>query len=127
MAGMIYENWQDVPSAAWPCEFFSPKEIACKGTGEILVNVAALQALDEFRKALGVPFSPNSAYRSAYHNARVGGAPLSQHRLGTAFDIPLAVGSKEAIEGAARSVGFTGFGLNYRTFVHIDMGRARTW
>lgn len=124
---MIYEHWQDVSRAAWPCEFFSPKEIACKGTGEVLVNMAALQALDEFRKALGVPFSPNSAYRSAYHNARVGGAPLSQHRLGTAFDIPLVAGTKEQIHNIARSVGFRGFGMNYKTFVHIDMGRARTW
>jgi len=128
VAGVIYENWQDVPRNAWPCEFFSPGEIACKGTGEILINVEGLQALDAFRREIGVPFSPNSAYRSAYHNARVGGAPLSQHRFGTAFDIPLAVGSKEAIERVGRLVGFQGFGLmNYRTFVHIDMGRARTW
>lgn len=124
---MIYEHYTDVPSSAWPSDFFSPREIACKGTGEILINVPALQALDEFRRIIGVPFSPNSAYRSAYHNARIGGAPLSQHRLGTAFDIPLSIGTKEEIERIGRAVGFRGFGLKYNTFVHIDMGRARTW
>jgi len=124
---MLYESYKDVPSETWPCEFFSPFEIACKATGEILVNVQALQALDKFRKEIGVPFSPNSAYRSAYHNARVGGAPFSQHRLGSAFDIPLAIGTKKEIIRVAKVVGFKGLGINYNTFVHIDMGRARTW
>ena len=124
---MIYANYQDVPSQVWPCKFFSPREIACKGTGEILVNVEGLQALDAFRREIGVPFSPNSAYRSAYHNARIGGAPLSRHRTGDAFDIPLSMASKETVERIGRLVGFTGFGLSYNTFVHIDMGRRRQW
>ena len=127
MSGVIYENWQDVPRSVWTFEFFSPAEIACKGTGEILINVEGLQALDALRREIGVPFSPNSAYRSAYHNARVGGAPLSRHCLGDAFDIPLSVASKEAIERVGRLVGFQGFGLRYNTFVHVDMGRRRTW
>lgn len=124
---VIYDHFQDVPRKAWPCQFFSPVEIACKGTGEILVNVDALRAFDELRSMLDKPFSPNSAYRSAYHNAAVGGAPFSRHRTGDAFDIPLSVGSKEEIERLARLVGFKGFGMRYNTFVHIDMGRRRQW
>ena len=123
---MLYESYKDVPSETWPCEFFSPFEIACKGTGEILVNVPALQALDKFRKEIGVPFSPNSAYRSEAHNSAVGGAVKSRHRTGDAFDIPLAVGTKEEIIRVARLVGFKGIGV-YKTFIHIDMGRKRTW
>jgi len=52
---------------------------------------------------------------------------LSRHRLGDAFDIPLSVASKETIERVGRLVGFQGFGLRYNTFVHVDMGRRRTW
>lgn len=124
---MIYAHYRDVPAADWPCRYFKPVEIACRGTGEILVDMDALAALDRFREAIGGPVRLSSAYRSAYHNARVGGAPLSQHRKGRAFDVVLGDRDKEAIRAAAAAVGFRGFGMRYKTFVHIDTGRARTW
>ena len=124
---MIYSHWSEVPEDVWPCQFFKPQEIACKGTGEIVLDLDALRALDAFREKLGRAFSPSSAYRSAYHNARVGGSPLSMHRLGRAFDIPLSVGEKDALHRCAVDCGFSGFGLNYHSFIHIDTGRARAW
>ena len=124
---MIYANWHDVPRTAWPSQFFSPQEIACRGDGEILVNEDALAKLDAFRREIGGPVTLSSAYRSAYHNARVGGAPLSQHRLGSAFDVVLDGRKKETIRAVADAAGFKGFGMSYRTFVHIDIGKARTW
>lgn len=93
----------------------------------MLVNERALSALDALRDDLGRPIRLSSAYRSAYHNARVGGAPLSRHREGDAFDIVLDGMDKDVIRAAAELHGFTGFGMRYRTFIHIDMGRRREW
>ena len=122
---MLYAHWRDVTD--WPYRHFTPQEIACRGTGELLINDTALTALDALREELDGPLTISSAYRSAYHNARVGGALFGQHRLGAAFDCVLAGREKETIVRAARAVGFKGFGLHYRTFVHIDIGKARTW
>ena len=120
-------HYTDVDEAEWHWENFTPEEIACKGTGLIIINEDAMDALQEFRELVGVPFSPNSGYRSASHNAFVGGAKRSMHRLGRAFDIPIKQGlDRETIHEAAEEAGFTGFG-DYNTFVHIDTGSARYW
>ena len=34
----IYSHWRDVPAATWRWPNFSPAEIACRGTGKLLVN-----------------------------------------------------------------------------------------
>lgn len=121
-----------MPESAWPAVYFKPLEIACQGTGEIAVNDDALDALDMFRSLIGGPVTVSSAYRSAYHNARVGGAPLSSHTLRgahgpCAFDIKLNGRDKDLIRRCAEKAGFTGFGMNYQTFVHIDMAKKRIW
>lgn len=111
----------------WPCCNFTPEEIACKGTGKLIINKEALLKLDELRDILGVPFSPNSAYRSEAHNKAVGGAKNSYHRKGVAFDIPIKLGmGREKIKKAAVSVGFKGIG-DYNTFIHVDDGPERYW
>lgn len=122
---MLYAHYKDVPKEAWPYEHFTPKEIACRGTGELLVNHAALLALNKLRSAVDEPLVVSSAYRSAVHNARVGGEPLSCHRLGIAFDIVLTF-ERDKLLAAAKQLGFNGFGI-YKTFTHIDMGRTRRW
>lgn len=116
-----------VRASDWHWNNFTPKEIACKGNGMIVINNDAMDKLQAFREKLGVPFSPNSAYRSLSHNRNVGGAPRSMHRHGRAFDIPLKSGiTREDVHRIAKEVGFTGFG-DYNTFVHIDTGRKRYW
>ena len=120
----LYENYAGAASV-WRWPNFSPKEIACHGTGSLLVNVPALNRLQLLRDLLNLPLTVFSAYRSPRHNALVGGAPLSQHLLGTAFDLALVLPLREMREAAA-DVGFTGFGC-YRTFIHIDIGPKRSW
>ena len=111
----------------WKWKYFTPKELACKGTGLILIDFEAIDKLEEFRDILRVPFTPNSAYRSEAHNKAVGGAKNSMHRLGRAFDIPIKKGmARDKIHIIAEHVGFTGFG-DYDTFVHIDTGAERYW
>jgi len=61
----------------------------------------------------------------ALHNARVGGAPLSQH-LRLAADISLRGHNRFDLRAACQQAGFTGFGY-YTTFLHVDLGRSRHW
>ena len=76
-----------------------PAEIACRGTGKLLVNEAALDRLQTLRDRLGKPMIVRSAYRSPEHNRAVGGAKASKHIEGIAFDIAMANHDPEAFEG----------------------------
>ena len=49
------------------------------------------------------------------------------HLKGRAFDIVLGDHSKYDVICAAITVGFTGLGVNYDTWVHADTGRERRW
>lgn len=120
-------HYNDVPSR-WPWPHFSPREVACKGTGRVKVHIKSMNALEAFRRELGRPVYLTSAYRSPVHNAAVGGAPNSMHLRGQAFDVQVRDNDPAEIERAARRAGFTGFGFYQRQgFIHIDTGRAREW
>ena len=124
----FYTHWRDVPASAWRWPNFSPAEIACRGTGKLLINEPALDALQALRVRLGKPFIIRSAYRSPEHNRAVGGAKASKHMEGVAFDVAMANHDPEAFEAAARAIGFKGFGFYPRSgFMHIDLGPARSW
>ena len=124
----FYAHWRDVPATAWRWPNFSPAEIACRGTGKLLVDETALDALQALRTRLGRPLIIRSAYRSPEHNRAVGGAKASKHMEGIAFDIAMANHDPEAFEAAARAIGFQGFGFYPRSgFIHIDLGPARSW
>ena len=120
-------HWRDIPAADWTWPHFTPREMACRGTGEIVVVPALLDLLEQLRDKLGRPLAINCAYRSALHNARVGGAPMSLHKFGKAADVALGQHDKADLIAAARAVGFTGLGINYRSFVHVDLGPRRQW
>ena len=123
-----YANWRDVPADAWRWKNFQPRELACRGTGRLMVDEGALDKLQALRDRLGVPLIVRSAYRSPEHNAAVGGARRSLHMDGIAFDIAMSNHNPSAFEAAARGVGFTGFGFYPRSgFMHIDTGPARSW
>ena len=77
MSTMSYRHWRDVPENAWRWPNFSPAEIACRGSGTLLVNEPALDKLQALRDRLGKPLIVRSAYRSLEHNRAVGGATRS--------------------------------------------------
>lgn len=111
----------------WHWPNFKPSEIACKGTGLILIDKEFMDRLQLFRNIVKVPVIINSAYRSESHNRAVGGAKNSQHRLGKASDVRITPQlTRDTIHQCAKIAGFTGFG-DYNTFVHIDIGPERYW
>ena len=128
MTSTFYGHWRDLPDTAWRWPSFSPAEIACRGTGKLLINEAALDKLQALRDRLGKPLIVRSAYRSPEHNQAVGGAKRSKHLIGAAFDIAMTNHDPVAFEAAAREVGFLGFGFYPRSdFMHVDLGPERQW
>ena len=128
MTTTFYDHWRDAPDSAWLWPNFSPAEIACRGTGRLLVNEPALDKLQALRDQLGKPLIVRSAYRSPEHNRAVGGATRSKHMDGAAFDITMTNHDPVAFEAAARKAGFLGFGFYPRSgFIHVDIGPARQW
>lgn len=109
----------------WRWSDFSRSEMSCRHCGAYYHWPLFMDRLQEARTLVGQPFQILSAHRCALHNARVGGAPLSQH-LRLAADISLSGHRKSELYEALRSVGFTGFGF-YVTFIHVDLGRPRHW
>jgi zinc D-Ala-D-Ala carboxypeptidase len=128
MTLVVYDHWKSVPRtfAEWPWKHFTPFEMACRGTGKLSVYRGLLDRLDILRSRCDFPLVVLSAFRSPYHNAFVGGAVFSLHLKALAVDLSIVGQDKKLMEQIAKEEGFTGFGY-YRTFLHIDLGRPRTW
>lgn len=121
---MLYSHYSEVNN--WPYKYFTPRELASKGGGSLLVDHDAISKLELMREIVGRPFIITSAYRDPLHNARVGGAPRSFHKYGKAFDISLRGHNKDQLKAAAIEAGFGGIAFA-KTFLHVDTGRRRTW
>lgn len=128
MTTHTFLDWRDVSKSLWRWNNFSPSEIACRGTGKLVIHEGAMDRLQELRTRIGKPMIVTSGYRSPEHNRKVGGATASLHLQGIAFDISMANHQPTTFERMAREAGFTGFGFYPRSnFTHIDIGPARQW
>ena len=67
-----------------PC--FQVKEFACRAADTILIDDELVVLLQCIREHFGKPVHITSGYRTAAHNAAVGGSKSSQHLLGRAAD-----------------------------------------
>lgn len=117
--------WDDLGTVVWRWPNFSSEEFACRHCGQRYHWPHFMDKLQAARLSVGRPFVILSGHRCSLHNARVGGAPLSQH-LRLAADISTHGHDKAALLHACENAGFTGFGF-YPTFLHIDLGRPRRW
>jgi len=123
-----FAHYSKVPPTEWPWKSFSPREIACKGTGKLVVDTEAMDILQRLRTNLGKPLILTSAYRSPEHNRKVGGAKASKHMEGVAFDVRMDNHDPHTFEAAARAAGFSGFGYYPKSgFMHIDTAEPRSW
>ena len=109
---------------------FAAREFACPCCGEFYWDSDYFDMAQKIRTLLGRSVKFNSAHRCGIHNARVGGAPKSQHKK-IALDFSLtspAVTAEELprIYDIMVSAGARTFGL-YRTFIHIDQRVGRFW
>ncbi|GLB53061.1 hypothetical protein NBRC110019_21010 [Neptunitalea chrysea] len=103
-------------------------------SNDILGNIKMVaQNLQVLRDYFGKPIKVNSGYRSPEHNAKVGGSPSSQHKLGKAADIVVSGETPERVLETIEQLIDTGqmqqggLGL-YDTFVHYDIrGTKARW
>ena len=96
------------------------------------VSIDARVKLMRVQKRFGKRLNINSGWRSPSYNASVNGKPGSRHLRGEALDISWSGFRKNSQEYSmfiqfAREEGFSGFGISYDTFIHIDIGPARSW
>ena len=92
-------------------------EMACRHCGEIYYWPAFMDRLQKARDLAGRPFHIHSAHRCSLHNARIGGAPLSQH-LKLAADIGLAGHIQQAALPSLPSGGLYRLRILHIIFTH---------
>lgn len=102
---------------------FAVKEFACKdGSRMVIIHPALAKYLQMARDHFGKPLIINSGFRTATHNAKVGGASNSQHLYGTAADVYIpGVSVLDLYNYFCSIAGETcGIGI-YDNFVHFDV------
>lgn len=101
-------------------EYFTASEFRCKCCDRNETHHQAIIRLDAARKAAGIPFIINSAYRCREHNREVGGSDTSSHLSGWAFDIHAESSyEKFNIVKGLMAAGFNRIGVG-TNFVHAD-------
>lgn len=100
---------------------FHRTEFACNcGCGFDTVDVDTLEILEAIRTHFGKPVIINSGCRCPDYNAKVGGAPNSQHTLGRAADIRVqGVEPSDVYDWLAANFPTASLG-RYATFTHVD-------
>ena len=84
---------------------FRVRELRCRdGTDTVMVDEALTVALQCIREHFGKAVVITSGYRTAAHNAAVGGAKSSQHLYGRAADIRVQDVSVEDVAAYAESL-----------------------
>lgn len=124
---IVAAHYSELEFTDWQDRFpnFKPSELACKHCGQYYHWPEFMDRLQSMRDYVGRPLIITSGHRCAVHNARVGGAPLSQHKR-LAVDISLRGHSLQSLVVAAQRAGFTGRGYA-NTFLHLDLGPERFW
>lgn len=107
---------------------FRVKEFACNdGSDTVLIVPELVEVLQKIRDHFGAPVVLNSAYRTAAYNAKVGGAPKSQHMYGSAADITVAGVDPLAVAQYAEFLLKDSGGIGvYQTFTHVDVRTNRS-
>ena len=119
------EKTKYITDRDWRWPNFEISEFACRHCGEGYFWPEFFDRIQAVRSDIGKPIRILSGHRCSLHNARVGGAPFSQH-LTMAADVSALNHERGELLRACQRAGFKGFGF-YHTFLHIDLGPPRHW
>lgn len=104
---------------------FEVRELRCRdGTDTVMVDEVLMLLLQCIREHFGKAVTITSGYRTAAHNAAVGGAKSSQHLLGRAADIRVQGVSVEDVAAYAESLLHNWGGVGRYP---VKVGRATGW
>ena len=123
---MFYPDWRRVSPDAWRWPHFTARELACQGSGALLVVPDFLDRLERVRVALDRPLRVTSGYRSPAHNARVSTTGRDgPHTTGRAIDLACHGRVYLDLLALALDEGFTGIGSHQRgpwagRYLHLD-------
>jgi uncharacterized protein YcbK (DUF882 family) len=118
-----FAHYSEVPKKLWRWKNFTPREMACRKTGSILVVPRFMDRLQALRTYLKRPLKINSGYRSPEHDRAIGGG--GNHPKGRAADIGIFGDSALDVVIGAEAHGFTGIGVKQHgplqgRFIHLD-------
>ena len=107
---------------------FRVREFRCKDdTDPIFVDSDLVDILQKVRDHFGKAVTITSAFRTASHNKKVGGATYSQHLYGKAADIKVSGVAASVVADYVETLmpGAGGIG-RYSTFTHVDVRKVKS-
>lgn len=107
---------------------FRVREFACKdGSDPIFIDDELVGVLQQIRDHFGKAVTITSAFRTASHNKKVGGATYSQHLYGKAADIKVSgVAASVVADFVETLMPSTGGVGRYSTFTHVDVRKVKS-
>lgn len=102
---------------------FRVREFRCQDdTDPIFVDSDLVDILQNVRDHFGKAVTITSAFRTASHNKKVGGATYSQHLYGKAADIKVSGVSPSRVAAYVETLMPNTGGIGrYSTFTHVDV------
>ena len=107
---------------------FRVREFRCQdGSDVVFIESDLVDILQKIRDHFGKAVTITSAFRTASHNKKVGGATYSQHLYGKAADIKVSgVAASVVADFAETLMPSTGGVGRYSTFTHVDVRKVKS-
>ena len=107
---------------------FRVREFRCQdGSDVVFIESDLVDILQKIRDHFGKAVTITSAFRTASHNKKVGGATYSQHLYGKAADIKVSgVAASVVADFAETLMPYTGGVGRYSTFTHVDVRKVKS-
>ena len=107
---------------------FRVREFRCKDdTDPIFIDSDLVNILQKVRDHFGKAVTITSAFRTASHNKKVGGATYSQHLYGKAADIKVSGVAPSVVADFAETLMPSTGGIGrYSTFTHVDVRKVKS-
>lgn len=116
-----FAHWRDAAGPAWTWSFFSPREMACRASHQLVITDTLMDILMRMRLEWG-RMIVTSGHRSATHNRNIGGAENSEHVTGEAADIAVQPYLQDDFIALARAKGAVRIGqYPDRGFIHVGV------